>query len=278
MILASIMKIKPNLFIVFNHNYVLELFLLLYKLPTMGKMLLPKILVPSNILFVMMLIICFYLGAPQHVFADSAIQCHCFKNRSCDESDRFAADAYILATSFNSLLARLAALPKKQIVMIKMNEGMAQDDLLISLKIAKTTGQELQKVLDLRRQNDNWAEIIAGLPLQETVNKDEILGAIRAGASTEVAATRVADESIALFFGTPEEEIRKLRMSGLNEKEITLTLLLNHVNEIQPEALVEQYKDKGKSWSEIAYSLGVEPKAAGKLILAYPAKKIPENN
>lgn len=228
-------------------------------------------------LFLVLLII-FCSGPAYHAIAKSAIQCHCFTDRTYNPAEKFAADSYILATSFNSLLARLADLPKKQIVMIKMNEGMAQDDVLISLKIAETTGQDLQKVLDLRRRSDSWAEIIAVLPPQEAVIRDEILGVIRAGASTEVAATRIADESIAQFFGASEEEIRKLRLSGLNEKEITLTLLLNHVSEIQPEALVEQYKDKGRSWSEIAYSLGVEPKAAGKLILVYPAKKTPENN
>jgi len=220
----------------------------------------------------------FYLGPGYYATAKSAIQCHCFTDRSYNPAKKFAADDYILATSFNSLLARLADLPKRQIVMIKMNEGVTQEDLLISLQIAKTTGQDIQKVLDSFRQKDNWSEIIKELSLNGAVNNDEVLEAIKTGTPTDMAGTRIADEFIAEFFRTPAEEIRKLRISGLNEKEITLVLLLNHVSEIQPGALVEQYKNKGRSWSEIAYNLGMEPKAAGKLILAYPAKIIPENN
>ena len=40
------------------------------------------------------------------VFAQSTINCHCFLDRSYDPADKFAADEYILATSFNSLLAK----------------------------------------------------------------------------------------------------------------------------------------------------------------------------
>ena len=162
--------------------------------------------------------------------------------------------------------------------MIKMNEGVVQDDLLIGLKIAKITGQTLQNVLDLRRGNNSWAEIIKALQPHESVNEDETSQAIRAGGDAEVVGPRVADEMIAEFFKVPSEKINKLRMSGLSEKEITLTFILNHVSEIQPEALVEQYKKQQRSWSEIAHNLGVEPKAAGKLILAYPSKSIPVND
>ena len=63
-------------------------------------------------------------------------------------------------------------------------------------------------------------------------------------------------------------------MSGLNEKEMALLFILVHAGGLKPEALVMQYKKQGRSWSEIAYNLGLEPDAAGKLILAYPAKKI----
>lgn len=233
---------------------------------------------PSKTCFFLLILLFFCWGLTCHAIAESAIQCHCFANRTYNPAEKFEADEYILATSFNSLLARLADLPKKQIVMIKMNEGVVQDDLLIGLKIAKITGQTLQNVLDLRRGNNSWAEIIKALQPHESVNEDETSQAIRAGGDAEVVGPRVADEMIAEFFKVPSEKINKLRMSGLSEKEITLTFILNHVSEIQPEALVEQYKKQQRSWSEIAHNLGVEPKAAGKLILAYPSKSIPVND
>jgi hypothetical protein len=105
----------------------------------------------------------FILGPSLHAFAESAIKCHCFTERSYNPADKFAADDYILATSFNSLLAKFNDISKRQIVMIKMSEGMAQDDLLVSLKLAKITGIDLRKFLSLRRENKTWTSIISGL-------------------------------------------------------------------------------------------------------------------
>ena len=111
-------------------------------------------------------------------------------------------------------------------------------------KASRTTGQGLQQVLDLPRNDKTWAEIIAGLSLQEAVNEDKILAEIKAGLPVRLAGTRVADEMIADFFRIPSGEVNKLRISALNEKEITLIFILKHVSEIQPEALVGQYKNR----------------------------------
>jgi hypothetical protein len=209
-----------------------------------------------------------------HAFAKSAIKCHCFTERSYNPADKFAADDYILATSFNSLLAKFYAIPKRQIVMIKMKEEVAQDDLLISLKLTKRTGVDLRKFLSLYRENNSWAAIISGFSQQEAIKNDEILNAIRSGIPSEKAGVMVADEMIAEFYKVPVEKIKTLRKPGLNEKEITLLFILAHTSEIEPEALMEQYKKQGRSWSEIANSLGVDPEAAGKHIMAYPTKLI----
>jgi hypothetical protein len=227
----------------------------------------------KTFLFLITLIF-FSSGSALHAFAESAVQCHCFTNRSYNPADKFAADEYILATSFNSLLAKSFDIPKRQIVMIKMNEGVAQDDLLIGLEIAKVTGINIRKFLRLRKENNTWANIISGLAQQEKIKNDPLLEAIRSGIPVEEAGTRVADEIIAEFYQVKPEEISKVRMSGLNEKEMALLFILSHTSEIQPEALMDQYKIKGRSWSEIASSLGVEPAVAGKLILSYPSKQI----
>jgi hypothetical protein len=208
----------------------------------------------------------------------NAIQCHCFTERDYNPAERFAADDYILATSFNSLLARLTGLPKSQIVMIKMKEGLPQDDLLISLQAAKISGQKLQDILDLRRAGEFWPEIIANLPRQDAVKKNEILKSITAGTSVDVAGAGVADEMMTEFYALPADEMNKLKISGLNPREINLILILNHVSEIQPDALAALYTKQGRSWSEISYNLGLTPKETGKLVLAYPSKSIPEND
>ena len=37
---------------------------------------------------------------------------------------------------------------------------------------------------------------------------------------------------------------------------------------------MEKYKKLGMSWGEIAFNLGLELSAAGKLVMAYPARQI----
>ena len=233
-------------------------------------------LLKSKITFIFIALFLFNLGSALHVFAESAIQCHCFKNRSYNPADKFASDDYILATSFNSLLSKSFGIPKKQIIMIKMGEKVAQGDLLISLKISKVTGEEISKILGLRSSNNTWADIVSGLPQQEKVETDQLLEAVRSGMPVAKAGDMVADEMIARFYRIPPAEIKKLRVSGLDEKEMALLFILVHVGGQKPQVLVEQYLKLGRSWSEIAYNLGLEPNAAGKLILAYPAKKITE--
>jgi len=228
---------------------------------------------------------CFFAGLifllstvtqPGNAFAESAINCHCFQDRTFRPAEPFAADDYILATSFNSLLARSFDIPKRQIVMLKMKEQVGQNDLLICLKIAKVAGVDLQQLLGRRRENQSWPTIIAGLEQQEAIENDRILAAIGSGMAVDKAGEAIADELNGNFYTVPAEAIHKLRAAGLNEKEMALVFVLAHVSDRQPQALVAQHDREGKSWSGIADSLGIEPAAAGKLVLQFPAKQIPD--
>jgi hypothetical protein len=229
-------------------------------------------LLPSKKTFLFLSLIFFCLGTVPHAFAENAVLCHCFLDRSYNPADKFASDDYILATSFNSLLAKSFAIPKRQIVMIKMNEGVAQDELLVGLKISKLTGIDIRKFLRLRYENKTWTEILSGLSQQDGIKKDLILEGVRSGMPVAEAGARVAAEMIAEFYQIPPEDIKKFRMSGLDAKEMSLLFILAHAGEKKPEVLVAQYKEQGRSWSEIAYSLGLEPDAVGQLILSYPAQ------
>jgi hypothetical protein len=231
-------------------------------------------LLKSKISLFLITLIFFSLCSALHALAENAIQCHCFTERSYNPANKFVSDDYILATSFNSLLARSLDIPKRQIVMIKMNEGVAQNDLLVGLKVSKVTGVDIRKFLRLHKEKNSWPKIISGLLQQENPPKDPHLEDIRAGMPVEEAGIRIADEIIGDFYLVKPEEIKQFRMSGLNEKEINLVYILAHAKDQKPETLVEQFKKQGRSWSEIAHNLGVEPRVTGKLILAYPDPKI----
>jgi len=227
-----------------------------------------------TILLFHMVLLAFLLVPARDLFAESAITCHCFQERAYNPAEPFAADDYILASSFNSFLARTFDIAKKQIVMLKMKQGVEQDDLLIGLKIAKAAGIDLDKLLSSRR-TEQWPQIISGLVGDGTVHSDPVLQTIRSGNDHE-AATRVAEEAITAFYGIPIDEIEGLRRSGLDEREMPLLLVLAYASNREPAALARQHEEKGMSWSGIAYSLGIEPGRAGELILHYPARELPE--
>jgi hypothetical protein len=227
----------------------------------------------KSLLFCMTYVLLFW-GPVQNSYAESTINCHCFQDRSYDPADKFAGDDYILATSFNSLLAKSFDISKKQVVMLKMDEGVSQDDLLVGLKLTKLTGGYLEQLLGLRRAEYTWSQIILGMEQQDPINKDKLAKSIRAGMPVNQAGARVADEMIEEFYNIPAEQVLRFRAYGLSEKEMALVFILAHFKNQKPETFVEQYKKQGSSWSQIAFNLGIEPAAAGKLILAFPAKQI----
>ena len=95
---------------------------------------------------ILLFLLLFLVASVNVSWAESAVTCHCFQDRSYDPVDKFAADDYILATSFNSLLAKSFDISKKQVVMLKMDEGVGQDDLLVGLKLTKLTGGYLEQL------------------------------------------------------------------------------------------------------------------------------------
>jgi hypothetical protein len=234
-----------------------------------------KKLLKTNVFFYLVPTLLLW-GFCLNTFAQSPINCHCFKNRYYQPADRFAADDYILATSFNSLLAKSFGISKREIIMLKMQQRVPQDELMIGLKVAKITGGDVNKLLDLRRTDKTWQEIIGGVSQQDKIGSDSLLESIISGMPVDQAGDGIADEIIAQLYTVTAEEINKLRKAGLNEKEIALLFILVHVKDQKQETLLEQRSELGKSWSEIAHDLGIEPTAAGKLILAYPAKQITE--
>jgi hypothetical protein len=234
-----------------------------------------NLLKPKPILFALAFVLAIMVPA-SFAFAESTINCHCFQDRSYDPGDKFAADDYLLATSFNSLLARSFDISKEQVVILKMEEKVSQDDLLVGLKITRLTGGYLEQLLGLRSAGYTWKQIIKGMEQQETIERDRLAKDIRSGMPVELAGAKVADEVIGEFYKIQPADIQRYKEYGLSKKEIALVYILAHYKNQKPETLVEKYKKLGMSWGEIAFNLGLEPSAAGKLVMAYPARQISE--
>jgi hypothetical protein len=149
-----------------------------------------------------------------------------------------------------------------------MQGGVDQDDLLVGLTISKASGVTLKHLLDLRKRKKSWQQILKA-PVLSGYNPSSVLTGLKSGTPASQVAGQISDELISLFFGIPKEMVEKFRADGFTEKEITLLFLLASTGNIGSEIIAAQHSKEGKSWSEIAHSLGVEPPAAGKLISNY---------
>ena len=218
-----------------------------------------------RIAVLLFLILCWPITA----VAESAVSCHCFRDRTYNPAARFAADDYILATTFNSLIARNFAIPKQEVVMLKMRGGVEQADLLVALQIATTTGADLQDLLAGRKDNQPWQTIIATPASAQTDKKEPVLDSLRAGNSTEQTSQLVADTMLVNLFEIPLIRISELRDAGLDEKEITLLLILAKTTRQPLQKIADLHTKEGRSWSEIAHNFGIEAAATGKLVLEY---------
>ena len=201
--------------------------------------------------------------------AEMAAGCHCFKHRSYDPEARFVADDYILATSFNSLVANYFSISKKEIVMLKMKSGVRQNDLLIALKLGHDFAVDFQPLLNLCKQGRSWQKIISHSQTFPEDSKNEFLLMIRAGAPVNDLGLKVGNSMIADFYDLPESEVERIRSLGLNEKELALLFLLTRKKPVKAEDLLAKVKDEGQSWSEVAHNLDITPALAGKLIADY---------
>jgi len=195
--------------------------------------------------------------------------CHCFRHREYDPKAPFAADDYLLATSFNSLTSAYFRISKKQLIRYKMKGGIRQDDLLIALYLAQTKKLDLEKLLAARASKTTWKQMIATFPTLDKDHKDPLIAKLRNSRPADECETYVGDRMIADFYGLTPASVSGQRNAGLNEKELTLLFFLARTRKIPPEKLIEQVKKEGRSWSEVAFYLGLTPKEVGQQILNY---------
>ncbi|MCL7489465.1 MAG: hypothetical protein M8357_14965 [Desulfobulbaceae bacterium] len=204
---------------------------------------------------------------PQTAFSvGETTNCHCFRNRTFNQADRFASDDYLLTTTFNSLLASEFDISKRQIIMMKMGEGVAGDDLVTALYLSRSTGLEVAQLLAMKKKQ-SWQEIIT--PLQgkaEAPETRKLFDFILSGSSDQQIAEQIITGIITTRFSPSPESLQFFSRNDMNAREIILaSVLADHTGAAVP-AIVGQYRQKGLSWSEIAHNFGLEPSEVGKLL------------
>lgn len=197
--------------------------------------------------------------------------CHCFKDRALDPQRRFAADAYLLTTSFNSFIAANFRISKSQIVMMKMKGGVDPDDLLVALFVSRAGGVELKSLLAVIENGGSWVDIFASKSLQVgDADLQTFMALGEVAGDKKKAGELVTDSLLKDFFSIREQDISILRREGATAREITLVYLLEKYGRRDASAadIYAMYGKEKMSWGEIAEFFGLTPKATGKLLLS----------
>ena len=211
---------------------------------------------------------CFlFLALPLAVTAEQTDNCHCFRNRDYDPVKKFAADDYLLTTTFNSLIASTLKVSKKEIVMMKMKGGVDPDTLLVALYIASRTNAPVDILLGIHENGGSWQDILKSPARQQQVAQDPVLGKIAAGAADSDITCLVTDAMISQYYQTPAEEIGKMREQKFTNKEIGLLFALEKQSAKPVADIIKLSRQKKMSWSEIAHLFNRTPSEVGKGIL-----------
>jgi len=219
----------------------------------------------------------FILFSASMVFAmeqpESAVNCHCFKNRTYDPQKKFAADSYLLTTSFNSFIATTFNFSKRQIVMMLMKGSVGPEDLLLGLYLAREADVDLKSLLAILDNGGTWKQILASSSLETAGKDDAFLQSLSTVINDKKAAVEmITDQLLREFFGKNETAIKTLRKEGANGRELSLIFLLEKFgnrNKSAADILAMKTREK-KSWGEIALFFGLSPKGTGKLLSEVP--------
>jgi len=201
---------------------------------------------------------------------ESSINCHCFQNRSFDPQNKFAADTYLLTTSFNSFIAANFHISKSQIVMMKMKASVAPDDLLIGLFVARSVDVDLKSLLAILDNGGSWRQILEASKLQETEMDHRVQGAMCIVADDKSAMVEiVTDQLLKEFFGVTDDTLADIRKESTNGRELVLVYLLEKFGKREESAanIMAMHTQKKMSWGEIAKFFGFTPKGTGNILL-----------
>ncbi len=195
--------------------------------------------------------------------------CHCFRDRSYDPADRFAADDYLLATSFNALIARVFGISKGEIIMKKMRGGVNGNDLLIALFLSTTCGRPYPLLLSIRGDGGTWQQIAASA-CGESKDRNPVLAALAKGEDADTIARLITSYMLKKRYPDADKAIAALQHQLTDPHKIALILALARQTSTPPEKILRLYRDEKKSFSQIAHEHGLTPDEVGKAVLNGP--------
>lgn len=204
-------------------------------------------------------------------YGQSAAACHCFRDRSYDPSKKFAADEYILVTSFNSLLSAWSGVSKQSLIMAKMS-GTGANDLSAALWLGGQTGRSYLEILRIKDNEGSW---VRTMTLIGKGSGDDWTRHLLQGDRSDADITLRAEQALlAAYFGVKKERVGQLLGNGLKTREIALAMALSARTGRSTQEIIEATRKGGKSWGEMLNELAMVPEDSGALVESLrPAKK-----
>jgi hypothetical protein len=194
------------------------------------------------------------LAAPRPAAGESAVACHCFREREFDPLRPAAADPYLLATTRSSLLSAAFGVPKRSLVASVMS-GTAAEDLWIAHWAAARVGRSAEALLEARQAKDAWEAALAGAG---GLGADFSAALARGAGGAELAALAV-DDVLAARMGASTEAVRALRSAGATSEETILASVLARRIEAPTLPLLREVKSGRASWGGVLRDAGLAP-------------------
>jgi hypothetical protein len=196
--------------------------------------------------------------------AESAVSCHCYRDRTYDLERPAAADPYVLATTRSSLLSAAYGVPKADLVRTAM-AGTAADDLWIAYWGAARAGRTAEAMLEARRQQGSWSAVFRGLQGGEDVAAAVRAAEARAGGllqdpAYDALARLAVDDAVTARLGADPAAVRAFRADGASSEETVLAAVLQRHLGVPALPLLRHVRAGGTTWGRLLHESGIAPK------------------
>jgi hypothetical protein len=179
--------------------------------------------------------------------AKSAISCHCFQDREYEPQRADAADPYFLATTQNSLLAKLFGLSKRDVVRAKMG-GADGDSLWVGHYLAQKSGRPIVEVDALFTQKDGWRGVVQQLQISPQQLTPRFLTALD---DQKQLAMVVVDAQLLGNLKLTPLQLQRLREQGADNHLAIMAVFISQAGTQEPAELFTRVAAGQTSWGRL---------------------------
>jgi hypothetical protein len=201
------------------------------------------------------------LAAPGAPRAESAVSCHCYRDRKFELARPAAADPYILATARSSLLSAAYGVPKADLVRTSMS-GTSADDLWITFWAAARAQRRYPAVLVDKEERGSWKAALAGAPGLGP----EFDAALEAGKPDAALAAIAVDDVLVARLGADPATVRSFRAEGASSAETVLAVVLARHLEVPTLPLLRHVRAGKTTWGKLLHESKLSPQDLDPLV------------